>query len=38
MARLPNAKARLIVNVMEHGAVVGTDDPVDSNSRTASTP
>ncbi len=29
MARLPNAKARLIVNVMEHGAVVGTDDPVE---------
>ena len=29
MARLPNAKARLIVNVMEQGAVVGTDDPVE---------
>jgi hypothetical protein len=28
MAGLPNAKARLIVNVMDHGAVVGTDDPV----------
>ncbi len=29
MARLPNAKARLIVNVMEHGTIVGTDDPVE---------
>jgi hypothetical protein len=28
MALLPNAKARLIVNVMDHGTVVGTDDPV----------
>jgi len=29
MARLPNAKARLIVNVMDHGTIVGTDDPVE---------
>jgi hypothetical protein len=29
MARLPNAKARLIVNIMDHGTVVGTDDPVE---------
>jgi hypothetical protein len=29
MARLPNAKARLIVNVMEHGTVIGTDDPIE---------
>jgi hypothetical protein len=28
MALLPNAKARLIVNVMDHGTIVGTDDPV----------
>jgi hypothetical protein len=28
MALLPNGKARLIVNVMENGTVVGTDDPV----------
>lgn len=29
MALLPNAKARLIVNVMDHGTIVGTDDPVE---------
>jgi hypothetical protein len=29
MARLPNAKARLIVNVMDQGTIVGTDDPVE---------
>ncbi|OHB68515.1 MAG: hypothetical protein A2Y77_08590 [Planctomycetes bacterium RBG_13_62_9] len=28
MERIPQPKARLIVNVMEHGTVVGTDDPV----------
>lgn len=27
MERLPHSKARLIVNVMEHGTIVGTDDP-----------
>ena len=26
MERLPQSKARLIVNVMEHGTIVGTDD------------
>ena len=28
MERVPQPKARLIVNVMDHGTVVGTDDPV----------
>jgi len=28
MEYVPQPKAKLIVNVMEHGAVVGTDDPV----------
>jgi len=28
MERIPQPKARLIVNVMEHGTVVGTDDPL----------
>ena len=28
MEYVPQPKARLIVNVMEHGTVVGTDDPV----------
>jgi hypothetical protein len=28
MERIPQPKARLIVNVMDHGTVVGTDDPV----------
>jgi len=28
MENIPQPKARLIVNVMEHGTVVGTDDPV----------
>lgn len=28
MEYVPQPKARLVVNVMEHGTVVGTDDPV----------
>ena len=28
MDYVPQPRARLIVNVMEHGTVVGTDDPV----------
>lgn len=28
MERIPQPRARLIVNVMEHGTIVGTDDPV----------
>lgn len=28
MERIPQPKARLIVNVMEHGTIVGTDDPL----------
>ncbi len=28
MEYVPQPKARLIVNVMEHGTVVGTEDPV----------
>ena len=28
MERIPQPKARLIVNIMDHGTVVGTDDPV----------
>lgn len=28
MESIPPRKARLIVNVMDHGTVVGTDDPV----------
>jgi hypothetical protein len=28
MERISQPKARLIVNVMDHGTVVGTDDPV----------
>lgn len=28
MERIPQPKARLIVNVMEHGTIVGTDDAV----------
>jgi hypothetical protein len=28
MENIPQPKARLIVNIMEHGTVVGTDDPV----------
>jgi len=28
MEYVPQPKAKLVVNVMEHGTVVGTDDPV----------
>jgi hypothetical protein len=29
MQNVPQPKTRLIVNIMEHGTVVGTDDPID---------
>ena len=29
MQNVPQPKTRLIINIMEHGTVVGTDDPVD---------
>jgi hypothetical protein len=29
MQNVPQPKTRLIINIMEHGTVVGTDDPID---------
>jgi hypothetical protein len=28
MERIPQPKARLVINIMDHGTIVGTDDPV----------